>query len=338
VTATPAPIRIQRLIAFASVVLFIAKLWAYYLTHSVTILTDALESTVNVIAGFVGLYSVILASRPRDLNHPYGHGKVEFISAAIEGSLISIAGLMIIYEAIDQLLHPRPLHKLSVGIIITVITGVLNLALGAYAVTIGKKNRSMTVEAAGKHLLTDAYSTFAIIAGLALLLITKWRWLDSAVAMLFAVIIIVTGYKVLRRSLAGIMDEANEQLLKEMIAALQQYRQPQWIDLHNLRVIQYGEVLHVDTHMTLPWYYQVKEAETEIHALEDLIRSQFGDKIELFIHIDACMPYSCRLCALEICPVRQASFTGQIPWDEHNVWANEKHGKLTVDAAPGYSK
>jgi len=330
VTATPAPIRIQRIIAFVSVILFIAKLWAYFLTHSVTILTDALESTVNVIAGFIGLYSVILASKPRDLNHPYGHGKVEFISAAIEGSLISIAGLMIIYEAISQLLHPQPLHKLNVGIIITVITGVLNLALGAYAVAVGKKNRSMTVEAAGRHLLTDAYSTFAIIAGLALLLITKWRWLDSAVAMVFAVIIIVTGYRVLRRSLAGIMDEANEKLLKEMIGVLQQYRQPQWIDLHNLRVIQYGDVLHVDTHMTLPWYYQVRDAEKEIHALEDLIRSQFGDKIELFIHIDACMPYSCRLCALEICPVREAAFTGQIPWNEHNVWANEKHGKVPV--------
>jgi hypothetical protein len=113
-----------------------------------------------------------------------------------------------------------------------------------------------------------------------------------------------------------------------MIGVLQQYRQPQWIDLHNLRVIQYGDVLHVDTHMTLPWYYRVKEAEQEIHALEDLIRSQFGDKIELFIHIDACMPYSCKLCALADCPVRQSGFTGQIPWDENNVWANEKHGKL----------
>lgn len=320
-------IRIQRIIAAVSVVIFLAKLLAWYMTHSIAILTDALESTVNVIAGFIGLYSVTLAAKPRDLNHPYGHGKIEFVSAAIEGALIFIAGLMIVYEAINQLLHPTGLHKLNVGIIITVITGVLNLALGAYAMKVGKKNRSATVQAAGKHLCSDAYSTFAIVAGLTLLIITKKNWLDSVVALAFAGIILVTGYKVIRQSLAGIMDEADEALLKQVILYLQQNRQPQWIDLHNLRVIQYGEVLHIDAHMTLPWYYQVKDAEREIHSLESIIGNRFGDKIELFIHVDACMPYQCPLCALEECPVRQAIFTGQIPWNEENVWANQKHGK-----------
>lgn len=302
---------------------------AWYLTHSVSILTDALESTVNIIAGFIGLYSVILAAKPRDLNHPYGHGKVEFISAAIEGALIFIAGLMIMYEAAEQLLHPHVrLDKINIGIIITVITGLANLLLGTYAVNVGKKDRSLTVEAAGKHLRTDAYSTFAIVAGLALLLATKWKWLDSGVAIVFAVIILVTGYKVIRKSLAGIMDEADEALLKQLIDFLQERRQPQWIDLHNLRVIQYGDVLHVDAHMTLPWYYQVKEAEHEIHSLEKIIGGHFGDKIELFIHVDACMPYQCPLCALEDCPVRRAVFLGQVAWDEQNVWANQKHGKV----------
>src|SRR4051812_1083462 len=109
-------IRIQRYIAVLSVVLFLGKILAWYLTHSVSILTDALESTVNVIAGFIGLYSVILAAKPRDLNHPYGHGKAEFVSSAVEGALIFIAGLMIIYTAIDQLIEPKPIHKLDIGI------------------------------------------------------------------------------------------------------------------------------------------------------------------------------------------------------------------------------
>ncbi|XZF15817.1 cation diffusion facilitator family transporter [Chitinophagaceae bacterium MMS25-I14] len=323
-------VRVQRTIAIVSIVIFLAKIWAYYLTHSVTILTDALESTVNVIAGLIGLYSVILAAKPRDLNHPYGHGKIEFVSAAIEGALILIAGLMIIYEAGDQLFHPRQLHKLNIGIVIIVLTGFLNFALGTYAVSIGQKNRSLTLEAAGKHLRTDAYSTFAIVAGLAILYVTKWRWIDSLVAIVFACIIVVTGYRVVRRSLAGIMDEADEKLLKQVIDMLQANRKPQWVDLHNLRVIQYGDILHIDAHMTLPWYYQVKDAEVEIHGLEDMIRKEFGGKVELFIHIDACMPYQCSLCAHENCPVRAHYFTGQIPWTTDNVWANEKHGKNGV--------
>lgn len=321
------PIRLQRYIAFISVCLFLIKIWAWYLTHSVTILTDALESTVNVIAGFIGLYSVILAAKPRDHNHPYGHSKVEFISAAIEGSLIFIAGLMIIYEAVGQLISPQTLHELDLGIYLTGTTGIINFFLGAYAVKVGKKHNSLTVESAGKHLKSDAYSTFAIIVGLLLLLLTGWLWLDSLVALLFSGMIMYTGYKVIRRSLAGIMDEADDVLLKRTIVLLQKHRKDQWIDLHNLRVIQFGQVMHVDAHMTLPWYYQVKEAELEIHAVENLIKEKFGNAIEVFLHIDACMPYSCKLCAIRECPVRQEVFQGQVEWTPENVWHDQKHGK-----------
>ncbi len=320
-------IRLQRYIAILSVILFIGKIWAWYITHSVIILTDALESIVNVIAGFIGLYSVILAAKPRDLNHPYGHGKVEFVSAAIEGSLISFAGVAIIYEAVQVLLSPQPIHSLDVGIYITGAAGLINYMVGRYAVAIGKKNRSLTVEAAGRHLKTDAYSTFAMVVGLLLLLITKWAWLDSVVAIIFAVIILITGYKLVRRSLAGIMDEADEKMLAQVIQVLQKYRQPQWIDLHNLRVIHYGEIMHIDAHMTLPWYYEVRQAEREIHDLEKLIQDNFGGKVEMFIHIDACMPYSCKLCALAECNVRQAPFQQQVIWTPDNVRVDSKHGK-----------
>lgn len=321
------PVKVQRYVAVLSVILFFGKLLAWYLTHSVAILTDALESTVNVITGFIGLYSVLLAAKPRDANHPYGHGKAEFISAAVEGALIMVAGLFIIYEAVAQLLEPKPLHQLNVGILITLAAGLVNFLFGRYAVNAGKRNRSATVEAAGNHLLTDAYSTLAIVIGLSILLLTGWQWIDSAVALCFSLIIIVTGYKVLRRSLAGIMDEADEAILTEVIDVLQRRRKADWIDLHNLRVIQYGEVLHVDAHLTLPWYYRVADAEKEIHGLEDMIRDHFGDKVELFIHIDACMSYSCKLCALDACPVRQEVFQKQVMWTMDNVWADEKHGK-----------
>ncbi|HLO69821.1 MAG TPA: cation diffusion facilitator family transporter [Flavipsychrobacter sp.] len=321
------PVRIQRYIAILSVVLFLGKLWAWYLTHSVTVLTDALESTVNVIAGFIGLYSIILSAKPRDIDHPYGHGKAEFISSAVEGSLIFIAGLMIIYEAIDQLIHPKPLHKLDVGIYIVAATGILNFFIGTYAVAQGKKMRSLILESAGKHLRVDAYSTFAIVAGLALIMFTKVQWLDSVVAMLIAIIILVTGYKLVRRSLSGIMDETDMQLLNDVIAYLQTNRRAQWIDLHNLRVMQYGDVMHLDAHMTLPWYYTVKDADAEIHVLEEMIKQHFDNKVEVFVHIDACQPYQCKLCAVANCMHRQAPFIAQHEWNRENVWYDSKHGK-----------
>ncbi|MBS1776733.1 MAG: cation transporter [Bacteroidetes bacterium] len=325
------PVKVQRFIAILSVVLFIGKMVAWYLTHSVAILTDALESTVNVVTGFIGVYSVSLASKPRDHNHPYGHGKVEFISAAIEGSLIFIAGLFIVYEAVHQLLEPRPLHSLDIGIVITAIAGLINFFAGNYAIQKGKQFKSATIEASGRHTRVDAYSTFAILVGLALLKITNWVWLDSVVALIFAFIILITGYGILRKSVRGIMDEADERLLDEVIACIQKHRKPQWIDMHNMRVIQYGDVMHIDAHMTLPWYFQVAQAEIEIHALEDLIGKHFGNKIEIFIHVDACAPYSCKLCALLDCPVRQSPFVKQLLWNSENVWIDCKHGKDTAD-------
>ena len=323
------PVRVQRYIALLSVALFLAKMLAWYLTHSVTVLTDALESIVNVVAGFVGLFSITLAALPRDTNHPYGHGKAEFLSSAVEGTLIIIAGVVIVYEAINHLIVPHNLEKLDLGLLIVAAAGGVNFLAGKYAEKKGKQNNSLVLISAGKHLQTDSYSTVAIIIGLLLLVVTrnKWLWLDSAVALCFAVIIMITGYKVLRRSIAGIMDEMDVVLLKEVIDLLQDKRQPEWVDLHNLRVIQYGNLMHIDAHMTLPWYYTVAEADREVHALENLIKSHFKNQVELFIHIDGCMPYQCKLCALEGCPERKEPFKSQLRWTTENVWVDSKHGK-----------
>lgn len=310
-----------------SVVLFLAKISAWYLTHSVSVLTDALESTVNIIAGFIGLYSIMLAARPSDDNHPYGHGKIEFVSAGIEGALITAAGLFIIYEAVMNLIHPEPLKSLDWGILIVGITGIVNFIIGKRAKVVAKKERSATLDAAGSHLITDAWSTAGIVVGMVIVFITKWLWLDSVIALVFAFIIIRAGYKVMRKSLAGIMDEADLGLLKEVVSFLQENRKDQWIDLHNLRVIQYGEVMHLDAHLTLPWYYEVRQAEKEIHELEDLISGHFGGKVEMFVHVDACETYSCKLCCVKNCAVRQEKFSGQIPWTVENAAKDSKHGK-----------
>ena len=323
------PVKTQRYVAILSVVLFLAKMLAWRLTHSVTVLTDALESIVNMIAGFLGLFSIILANMPRDTNHPYGHGKAEFLSSAVEGTLIILAGVVIIYEAIHHLIVPHQLEKLNIGLFIIAASGLVNYLAGRYVEQRGVKNNSMILVSAGKHLQTDAYSTIAIMIGLSLVLLThnRYMWLDSAVALCFAVIIMVTGYKVLRRSISGIMDEMDIVLLNEVIKVIQESRRPQWVDLHNLRVIQYGSLMHVDAHMTLPWFYKVVDADGEIHALEDLIKANFKNQVELFIHIDGCMPYQCKLCSLADCPERRHPFQQQLEWTMDNLWADSKHGK-----------
>jgi len=150
---------IQKWVVLTAVTLFAVKVLAFFITQSVAILTDALESTVNVIAGFIGLYSLYVASKPRDMDHPYGHGKAEFLSAAIEGTLIIIAGLIIIYVAINHIIVPQPLQQLDKGIILVAITAIINFIVGYISIQRGKKNNSLALIASGKHLQTDTYST-----------------------------------------------------------------------------------------------------------------------------------------------------------------------------------
>jgi cation diffusion facilitator family transporter len=318
-------IRVQRFIVIVAVLLFVIKMVAWFLTGSVAVLTDGLESIVNVISGFIGLYSISLSAKPKDANHPYGHGKVEFISAGIEGTLITIAGLFIIYEATLSLIYPSPLQQLDLGIVLIAISAVINYTFGWWAFQTGKKNNSLALQASGQHLQTDTYTTVGIIGGLLLIRITNIMWLDGLVAIIFALIIMRTGYKILREAVAGIMDETDEDLLEELISFLQENRDPKWIDLHNLRIIKYGPILHVDCHLTLPWYLTVKEAHAELDKIELLISEKFRDRIEIFIHTDYCMEFSCRLCQVENCHVRQHPFEEEITWTVENVASNERH-------------
>jgi cation diffusion facilitator family transporter len=316
---------IQKKIVALTVCLFLIKIAAWYMTHSIAILTDALEYTINVISGFVGLYSLYLSAQPRDNNHPYGHGKAEFLSAAIEGTLMVVSSFLIIYEAIDNLVHPHTISKLDAGIFLIAFTAILNYLAGAYALKQGTKNSSLALVATGKHLQSDTYATIGITGGLILMYFTHYTWLDSLVALIFAGIIILSGYQILRSSIAGIMDEADDKLLDEIVALLQTSRSVNWIDLHNLRIIKYGGTLHLDCHITVPWYLNVNEAHAEVDALEELVKSNFGQSVELFVHTDGCHDFSCKICSIADCKVRQSAFEKRIDWNIANISTNSKH-------------
>ena len=305
--------------------LFLTKIIAYQFTHSLSILSDALESIVNVIAGFIGLFSLYIAAKPRDMEHPYGHGKAEFVSAAIEGGLIVAAGIMIVYETILNFVQESPLQKLDTGLYLIALTAAINFIAGTICIKIGKKNTSLALQASGKHLQVDTYSTVGIIAGLVIILLTKLYWLDKVIALGMSVLIIYNGYKIIRASLAGIMDEADMKLLNTVIKVLNDHRRENWIDLHNLRVIKYGALLHVDCHLTVPWYLNVHEAHKEIDELATLIKQEFGDAIELFVHTDGCMPFSCTICTKTDCTVREQPMKSRLDWTLQNIISNRKH-------------
>ena len=325
--------QLQKWIVFAAILLFAVKAVAYFVTHSVAILTDALESTVNVAASLIGLYSLYVASKPSDQNHPYGHGKAEFLSAAVEGTLVAVAGIIIIYQAISNFINPEKIYQLDLGILLISATALVNFILGYISIRQGKKNNSLALVASGKHLQSDTYSTIGIIAGLVVIYFTDILWLDGALAILFAIIIIYTGYRIVRKSIAGIMDEADISLLRQMVTTLNNNRRENWVDLHNLRVIKYGGQFHVDCHLTVPWYLNVKEAHDEIEELSKLIRKQFGTSIELFVHSDGCQYFQCNICFKQNCPVRQSPFEKRIEWSIENVLADKRHRSGDVQPA-----
>lgn len=308
-----------------SVILMLAKFGAYFITHSNAILTDAAESIVNVLASSFAFYSIYLTTLPKDENHPYGHGKVEFFSAFVEGVLIAVAGLIIIFKSSYDLIVPREIHQLLDGAIIIGITGLINMFVGYYLINTGKKHRSLTLEADGKHLLTDAVTSAGLVLGILLIQVTRIYWLDSVISILLGCYIVYSGYKLTRKSVGGLMDESNVELVEKIVGILQHNRHDSWIDVHNLRAQQYGSDLHIDCHLTLPYYYDLNRVHTEISSIDHLINGNAERNTELFIHADPCLPECCNYCKLKDCPVRQEAFVAEIGWNIENATKNKKH-------------
>ncbi|PZP46250.1 MAG: cation diffusion facilitator family transporter [Pseudopedobacter saltans] len=317
--------KIQKWICSLSVLLFIVKLVAWYITRSVSILADALESIVNVAAGFIGLYSLFIAAKPKDVDHPYGHGKAEFISAGVEGLMILIAGGLILYNALKDFSVHTPVTHLDNGLYLVAFTAIVNYVLGLYCVRKGRRNNSLAIEASGKHLMIDTYSTIAVIVGLLVILFTKQYWLDRVIAIFLGLLIIYNGYKILRRSLAGIMDEADLSVLKEIIQIMEDHRVANWIDIHNLKVVKYGSRLHIDGHLTVPYFLTVEEAHEEVSNLQKIVGETFPSQIEFNMHLDPCREWSCTICTKTDCTVRKKAFVKRLPWNVKDVLSPKQH-------------
>ena len=303
----------------------LVKFAAYLLTSSNAILTDAMESIVNVVASGFAFYSIHLAARPKDSNHPYGHGKVEFFSVFLEGGLIFIAGLLILGKAIYNLFFPELLGNLLEGIGLIGFTGVVNFVVGTYLVKQSKRLNSLTLYADGRHLQTDAYSTAGLVVGLAVMFLTGWVWIDTVLSLGLGAFILFSGYKLLRKSIGGLMDESDVELVEKVADILQAHRRDDWIDVHNLRVQRYGHELHIDCHVTLPNYYDLNKVHDEVSAFDELINNHLHSNAELFIHADPCIPICCHYCRVADCPIRSEPHQKDIRWHKANISENKKH-------------
>ncbi len=303
-------IRLQRNVLFIGFLLMGIKAYAYFITNSNAILTDALESLVNIAAGSFSLFSLYYAAQPSDENHPYGHGKVEFISGIIEGTLIILAGVTMIGKAIYNFYNPEEIQSLDTGLALAFGAGAVNFVMGNMLEKRGKEKQSMSMKSEGAHLKSDGYTSFAMVAMLGIVYFTEIYWLDNAVALAMAAYICYMGYRILRQSIAGIMDETDETVNEKAFAVLDAQRAPQWIDFHEFRVIRYGRSLHIDCHLVLPFYLTIKEEHVEVKQIEKLLNEGLDQPAEIFVHTDPCNESFCHQCRVANCAFRSAPFAG----------------------------
>jgi cation diffusion facilitator family transporter len=292
-------------------ILLAAKFFAYRLTGSTAVLSDALESIVNVVAALFALGGLVFAGRPADRSHPYGHGKIEFFSAAFEGGLIAFAAVMIIYQAALSFIYGVELHSLDIGLTIILGAGLANLALGTFLVRTGRRHQSLTLVADGKHVLSDFWTSIGIVAGLLLVRLTGIVWFDPLVAAIVGVNLAFTGMRLVRHAAGGLLDEEDSGLLQRLIKSMNAHMVPGVIRVHNLRAIRSGRFTHIDAHLVVPELWPVKQAHDAADAFEREVIQACSIEGEIVFHMDPCRRFYCAQCEIGDCPIRLAPFVGR---------------------------
>lgn len=299
---------------FVSAALMGAKFLTYYLTQSTAVLSDALESIINVVASAFAALSVWMSAKPPDVDHPYGHGKIEYFSAGFEGALIIVAAAGIFYAGVQRLLSPKALPNLEQGLAILCAATVINLVLGIGLVAAGRRTDSIVLVADGKHILTDAVTSGGVLIGLALVYFTGLLWLDGTVACLMGINIIYTGGQLVRQSFSRLMDASDPLLLDEISRLLEQHRRPEWIDIHQLRAWRAGSLIHIDFHLVLPKDVSMEHGHAEAKATEQLLVNHFKGNASVLVHVDPCDENQCPVCRQNVCKWRKGTMSQPAHW------------------------
>lgn len=261
------------------------KTGAFALTGSVGLLSDALESTVNLVAGVVALVALTVAARPPDPTHHYGHGKAEYFSAAAEGVMIVVAAVAIVLSALPRLLHPRPLDAVGAGLAVSAVATVLNLAVGLVLVRAGRTHRSLTLTADGRHLLTDVWTSVGVLVGVGAVAVTGWQRLDPILALLVAANVLVTGFALVRQSTAGLMDAAlPADEVRALHGVLDRYRADAVV-FHALRTRAAGRHAEVSVHVLVPGEWTVQRGHDLLERFEADVREIMPGAV-VFTHLE----------------------------------------------------
>jgi cation diffusion facilitator family transporter len=270
----------------AAVATISLKLLAYFLTNSVGLLSDALESCVNLIAAVVALFMIMLAEKPADEEHAFGHNKAEYFSSAIEGGLIVLAAFSIIWATVPRLINPVPLDNVGIGLLIAVGASGINLVVSIVLLKSGRKNNSIILEADGKHLMTDVYTSAGVLIGIGLVKVSGWLVLDGIVAIAVALNILWTGYQLMRRSALGLLDSGIPEVDRLKIIQSLELLKQQNLDYHSLLTRQAGQRKFVALHVLMPGEWTIQEGHNKIEKIERDIRDLFDSPVTVFTHLE----------------------------------------------------
>ena len=270
----------------AAIATIALKTIAWWLTDSVGLLSDALESVVNLAAALLALSMLRLAASPPDADHPYGFSKAEYFSAGIEGALIVLAAAGIVGTAVPRLITPRALDMPFAGLALTVLASAINFAVAMSLLRAGREHESITLEADGRHLLTDVWTSAGVIAGVALVFVTGWLWLDPLIAIGVAVHILWTGFGLMRRSVRGLLDPAiSTEDQRELKKLFNEYARRYGVTFHALRTRQAGARRFVSFHMLVPDEWTVARAHRLSEEIESRMRSMVPN-LGVLVHIE----------------------------------------------------
>ncbi|MBT4760550.1 MAG: cation transporter [Bdellovibrionaceae bacterium] len=297
-----------------SIILLFAKFWAHKITGSQAILSDALESIVNVVAAILLLFVIYYTAKPADEDHPYGHGKAEYFSAAFEGGLITFAGFLIVIEGVKSLVFGNQLQELSEGLIIVIAAGVVNFLLGIFLIHQGKKRNSEALKGSGHHVLSDFWTSVGIVAGLIIVKFTGILWLDPVIAILVGLLLLVSGVQLAKKSVGALLDEENLDDLETLRAVLEKTTaKHSIIQVHHVKLIRSGRYHHIDAHLVLPEFWTVNDIHDNVLRFETETIREYSYQGELNTHIDPCRKAYCEVCQVKDCKIREKEFKKKMP-------------------------
>lgn len=313
-----------RLALGVALLVLLLKALAYEAGGGAGLLSDAAESLVNALTAILGLYGTLLAHQPRDPEHPYGHGKVDSLLSGLQALLIAGTAGFLAYAILHGNFRPLAVEGFYQAYLYEAAAIALNASLSFTFWRAAKRFHSQLLKAESLHLLGDGLTSLLVVAGLGAVQLGLPPVIDKGIGLVLVSFMGYGAFQLLRETGQTLLDAQDPRLLARLVEILQKHRRPEWIDIHNVRIQRYGVSLHIDGHITFPWYWSLQEAHTALKGVEELLRRELHRPVEFFWHMDPCEPSCCAYCLIAECPHRQRPFEQEIPFTPEKLFLNQK--------------